>query len=121
MCTTTDSGSDGSNASLVISATSERFSSYLCDPVSPRVHLRMKFVVGTMMHLPAYGLNAYLPGRSPSLHTPRVPLSTSSPCLYSAPETSAPASPVYDTTTPTLPTSTTVFGAISTVANSRLM
>src|SRR5689334_18218777 len=121
MCTTTDSGSDGSNASFVISATSDRFSSYLCEPVSPFVHLRMKFVVGTMMTLPAYVLNAYLPGSSGSLQTPRVPLSTSSPCLYSAPDRSVPTSPVYETTTPTLPTSTTVFGTSSTVANTRLM
>ena len=54
MCTTTDSGSDGSNASFVISETSERFSSKRCEPLSPlRIHLRMKFVVGTMMTLPA--------------------------------------------------------------------
>src|SRR5262245_43994874 len=110
MCTTTDSGSDGSHASFVISATSARFSSYLWAPVSPRVHLRMKFVVGTVTHLAAYVLNAYLPGSSGSFHTPRWPFSTSSPCLYSSPDRSLPSSPVYDTTTPTLPTSTTVFG-----------
>ena len=81
MCTTTESGSDGSNASLVMSATSARFSSKRCEPTSPRVHLRMKFVVGTMKHLAAYVLNAYLPGSNGSLHTPREPFITSSPCL----------------------------------------
>ena len=33
----------------------------------------------------------------------------------------AAVAPVYETTTPTLPTSTTVLGIISTVANRRLM
>src|SRR6188768_2160468 len=98
MCTTTERGSDGSNASFVISETSERFSSKRWDPISPFVHLRMKFVVGTVITLPAYVLNAYLPGRSGSLHTPRSPLRTSSPCLYSVPERSLPCAPVYETT-----------------------
>src|SRR5678810_920630 len=88
MCTTTLSGSFGSNASLVMRLTSDRFSSNLWLPISSFVHLRMKFVVGTRMTLPAYVLNAYLPGRSGSLHTPRSPGATSSPCLYSTPETS---------------------------------
>jgi hypothetical protein len=84
MCTTTLSGSSGSNASFVMSDTSLRFSSYRCDPISPLFHLRMKFTVGTGSTLPAYVLNAYFPGKSASFHTPRVPLATSSPCLYSA-------------------------------------
>ena len=62
MCTTTESGSEGSNASLVIRLTSERFSSYLCVPDSLRIHFRMKLVVGTVTILPAKVLKAYLPG-----------------------------------------------------------
>src|SRR6266550_6187541 len=115
MWTTTDKGSDGSNASFVINDTSERFSSNLCEPDSDLFHLRMKFVVGTTITLPAYVLKAYFPGSSGSLQTPRVCFLTSSPCLYWSPVRSTPASPVYETTTPTFPTSTTVFGTISIV------
>jgi len=81
MCTTTESGSRGSNASFVMSETSVRFSSNLCDPDSDLFHFRMKFVVGTIRTLPAYVLKAYLPGRSGSFQTPRVFFRTSSPCL----------------------------------------
>jgi hypothetical protein len=52
MCTTTESGSDGSNASFVMSETSERFSSSLCDADWFRIHLRITFVVGTMTICP---------------------------------------------------------------------
>src|SRR5262245_45531722 len=105
MWTTTESGSDGSKASLVISDTSDRFSSYLCAPDSVLFHFRMKFVVGTTSTLPAYVLKAYFPGSNGSFQTPRVSFLTSSPCLYCSPVRSTPSSPVYDTTTPTLPTS----------------
>src|ERR1051325_10863736 len=101
MCTTTESGRLGSNASLVIKDTSARCSSNLCSPTSPPTHFSRKLVVGTLITLPAYVLNAYLPGSRASLHTPRWPCLTSSPCEYSAPDRSAPFSPVYDTTTPT--------------------
>ncbi len=103
MCTTTDSGRLGSKASFVIRSTSERFSSKLCEPDSDLFHFRMKLVVGTMTILPAYVLNAYLPGSSGISQTPRSPCSTSSPWPYVSPERSAPVSPVYDTTTPTVP------------------
>src|SRR5512132_4426872 len=116
MCMTTERGRDGSKASLVMRPTSERFSSSLCEPTWFLIHLRITFVVGTITTLPAYVLNAYLPGRSGIDQTPRLPEETISPCLYSTPERSAPASPVYETTTPTLPTSTIVLGTISTVA-----
>ncbi len=88
-------------------------------PVSLAFHFRMKFVVGTMTIFPAYVLNAYLPGRRGIAHTPRSPCSTSSPWPYASPDRSVPVSPVYDTTTPTVPTSTTAFGTSSTVANRR--
>jgi hypothetical protein len=65
----------------VINDTSERFSSYLCEPDSDLFHFRMKFVVGTTATLPAYVLKAYLPGSSGSLQTPRVCLLTSSPLV----------------------------------------
>src|SRR3954463_14989072 len=105
MCTTTDSGSDGSKAALVISVTSERFSSRRCEPASPRIHLRMTLVVGTDTIAPAKRLNAYFPGSIGSDHTPRCPGATISPCEYAVPDRSAPLPPTYDTTTPTVPTS----------------
>src|SRR5229473_8563150 len=40
MCMTTESGRVGSNASLVMSDISERFSSSFSAPTSPRTHLR---------------------------------------------------------------------------------
>ena len=61
------------------------------------------------------------PGSSGSIHTPRVPVATSSPWRYASPERSCPCFPVYETTTPTLPTGITVLAISSTVANSRLM
>src|SRR5215212_8262281 len=118
---TTDKGSDGSKASFVINETSERFSSSRCAPTSPFVHFKIILVVGTVSTLPAYVLKAYLPGSSGVFQTPRLPWLTISPCLYSSPDRSALISPVYDTTTPTVPTSTVVLGIISTVANSRLI
>ena len=54
MCTTTESGSDGSNASLVIS---DDLGEVLVELVRARprcaFHFRMKLVVGTMITLPA--------------------------------------------------------------------
>src|SRR5471032_1960736 len=120
MCTTTDSGSSGSNASLVISVISRRFESKF-EPVTPVCHISTKLVVGTSSILPAYVLNAYFPGINGSRQTPLQPVSTSSPCEYSAPDTSSPLRPVYDTTTPTKPTGITVLLINSTVANRRLM
>src|SRR5215510_269594 len=117
MWTTTDSGKVGSNASLVMSETSVRFSSNLCSRVISALHFRMKLVVGTSNTCPAYVLNAYLPGSSGSCHTPRQPRPTSSPCRYSSPEMSCPCLPTYDTTTLTCPTGTTVLLISSTVAN----
>jgi hypothetical protein len=76
---TTDSGNVGSNASLVMSEISERFSSSFIAPVSPRIHFRMKLTVGMISILPAKVLNAYLPGSSGSFQTPREPFTTSSP------------------------------------------
>ena len=53
MWTTTDSGKLGSNASLVISEISDRFSSSRWAPTSLPIHLRMKLVVGTISTVPA--------------------------------------------------------------------
>ncbi len=52
MCTTTDSGSSGSKASLVISVISRRFESKF-EPVTPDCHINTKLVVGTSSILPA--------------------------------------------------------------------
>jgi hypothetical protein len=79
MCTTIDSGSSGSNAFLVISVISRSFEPKF-EPVTSVCHISTKLVVGTRSILPAYVLNVYFPGINGSRHTPREPLSTSSPC-----------------------------------------
>ena len=49
----TDSGKVGSKASLVMSATSDKFSSRRCCPTASRTHFNTKLVVGTVITLPA--------------------------------------------------------------------